>query len=298
MIQNITKNLEKQGIYIIEYENGKKYIGQSINIYRRALEHNYSNEYPCDKALKKYNATIKILELISDPQGLDEKEQYWIKYYDTFNKNKGYNLTFGGNASQQYGLNHPNSIFNKKELNEIINLLLNHSEYSYETIAKKYNASAATILAISKGYRYKQDNLSYPLRNNDHQSQKKNELLDYNLTEQSILKLKDDLLYRWDLTLEEDIKNKYNIPLRILRDINNGRKFQEYGIYEYPIRQKNIRNTYSFTQQDILQILSLLKNTSMSMSEIGKKFNIHRDTVSKINKGLSYIIKNYHYPAR
>jgi hypothetical protein len=34
------------------------------------------------------------------------------------------------------------------------------------------------------------------------------------------------------------------------------------------------------------------------MSDIGIKYNIHRDTVSKINKGESYLIKNYDYPAR
>ena len=31
----------------------------------------------------------------------------------------------------------------------------------------------------------------------------------------------------------------------------------------------------------------------MSMSEIGKKYNIHRDTVSNINQGKNYIIKDY-----
>ena len=29
------------------------------------------------------------------------------------------------------------------------------------------------------------------------------------------------------------------------------------------------------------------------MTKIGEKYNIHRDTVSKINQGKSYIIKNY-----
>lgn len=31
------------GIYKIEYDNGKNYIGQSINIRKRALEHNNKN---------------------------------------------------------------------------------------------------------------------------------------------------------------------------------------------------------------------------------------------------------------
>jgi len=35
------------------------------------------------------------------------------------------------------------------------------------------------------------------------------------------------------------------------------------------------------------------------MTDIGKKYkNLHRDTISKINKGKTYIIEGYDYPAR
>lgn len=155
-----------------------------------------------------------------------------------------------------------------------------------------------TILRISLGESYKNDLLNYPLRKNDHTSCQKNNVLDYFKSEQELLSLKEDLLYRWDLSIETDLKNKYNIPLKILREINHGNKFSEIGEYEYPIRSKNIRNIYNFTQQDILNILNELKNTNNSMTNIGLKYNITRKLVSNINQGISYIIKNYEYPAR
>ena len=34
------------------------------------------------------------------------------------------------------------------------------------------------------------------------------------------------------------------------------------------------------------------------MTNIGLKYKINRNTVSKINKGEAYIIKDYDYPAR
>ena len=40
-----------------------------------------------------------------------------------------------------------------------------------------------------------------------------------------ISNLKEDLLYRWDLKIEPDLQKKYNLPLAILRDINNGRRY-------------------------------------------------------------------------
>ena len=121
---------------------------------------------------------------------------------------------------------------------------------------------------------------------------------DYFSNVQDLISLKEDLLYRWDLEIEKDLIQKYNIPLKLLRDINNGRKFENIGNYSYPIRDKNIRNNNNFSQQDILNILSDLKSTKDSMTNIGLKYNVHRNTISKINKGEAYIIKDYVYPAR
>ena len=156
-----------------------------------------------------------------------------------------------------------------------------------------------TIYRIASGESYKNETLQYPLRQNNHDANQKNDLLDYFNSEQDLLNLKDDLLYRWDLSIEQDILNKYKIPLKILREINHGDKFKQYGNYKYPIRNKNIRNIYNFTQEEIINLLKDLRETSISMVDLGKKYkNINRSTIRKINNGQSYLIKNYDYPAR
>ncbi len=298
MITNISEKLKISGIYKINYSNGKIYIGQAGSIYKRALEHNNKNQYPCDKALKKYDATIEVLEQVTDLLLLDEKESKWIQFFDATNKEKGYNICIEGNASGKKGVENRNAAFNEQELNQVINLLINRLDLSYIDIAKIFNVSQATIFKISNGYSYVNDNLQYPLRKNNHISTKKENLKDYFDDEQKLLNLKDDLLWRWDLKIDPDLKEKYQIPLKVLRAINQGKIFTDYGQYTYPIRQKNYRNNNNFSQGDIIKILSDLRNTKLTMVKIGEKYNIHRDTVKKINLGQTYPIKGYNYPAR
>ena len=88
MINNIDNKLNICGIYKINYDNGKIYIGQARSIYTRALEHNSKNKYPCDKALKKHNATIEILQRITDVNLLD-KARLEAKDFGTIHPSNG-----------------------------------------------------------------------------------------------------------------------------------------------------------------------------------------------------------------
>lgn len=298
------------GIYKINYPNGKAYIGQAKNIYKRLIEHNNYAKYDhgdksmllCEQKLNKYNCLIEdfdLLEEINNFSLLDEREAYWINYYKTYIKDgRGYNLTRGGNASGKSGVNHTNAVFTEKTLKEVIDLLQNHTELSLIDIANKYGVEQNTILRISTGKSYINPNLNYPLRHNNHDSQRKDQLNDYKLNEDTIIQLKEDILYRWDLTLEIDLPKKWNIPKEIIREINHGKKFVEYGNFNYPIRSKNIRNKNNLTISDISNILYDLRYTKMTMEEIGKKYNFGRAAIRNINNGKTYIIKNYDYPAR
>lgn len=87
------------GIYkITDKISGKSYVGQSMNIFSRWKEHARNirkgkgineNGVP----LKLENLTFEILELCSTEE-LDDREIYWIKYYDSYNN--GFNKTSGG----------------------------------------------------------------------------------------------------------------------------------------------------------------------------------------------------------
>ena len=295
------------GIYKFDFPNGKCYIGQAKNIYKRILDHNrYANQghgrhniQACEKAIQKYG-NIKefyILEKVNDFTKLDEKESYWIKYYNSTIKNNGYNIVETGNASCKSGIENSNAVFNEQTLQEVVDLLQNHNEISLIDISKKYNVDQNTIVRINTGKSYINSELDYPIRKQKYSGVKK-ELLDYFKSEQELLDLKEDLLYRWDLMIETDLSNKYNIPIALIRDINNGRKFQHYGDYTYPIRKKNSTNKVNLSIEQVKEILNLLKNSKISIVQIAANYNISRNTVYKINKGETCIIKGFNYPAR
>jgi group I intron endonuclease len=56
------------------------------------------------RAIRKYGIEKFQVEEIEQctTQYLSEKERYWISYYDSFNKEKGYNMTLGGEGSKIY----------------------------------------------------------------------------------------------------------------------------------------------------------------------------------------------------
>lgn len=81
--------------------NGKVYIGQTTNTLRRRKQmHLYQINNNCyfHKALNKYGEDNFKWEIIDNANTLDElneKEKYYIKYYNSFGSD-GYNLTTGG----------------------------------------------------------------------------------------------------------------------------------------------------------------------------------------------------------
>lgn len=98
-----------RGIYKVTNKvNGKVYIGQSVDIGRRWRQHmTAEDDIYFHKAIQKYGVENFIWEVIEQckKSELDERESYWIEYYDSFNK--GYNCTRGGDGVG-IGEDHPN----------------------------------------------------------------------------------------------------------------------------------------------------------------------------------------------
>lgn len=85
--------------------NNKIYIGQDVNNNPKYLGSGTS----LLNAIKKYGKTNfkkEILEKCSDTNHLNEREQYWIKEFDSTNRKTGYNISFGGQLSSWKGLKH------------------------------------------------------------------------------------------------------------------------------------------------------------------------------------------------
>ena len=76
--------------------NGKKYVGQTNCFYRRMKTYRcqFPNAY-MEHAVKKYgisNFDITIIERDIPEDKLDEREQYWLDYYESYNSENGYNI--------------------------------------------------------------------------------------------------------------------------------------------------------------------------------------------------------------
>lgn len=91
---------------ITNITNNKVYIGQTARTVKERWHEHQKNAYqlelkrPLYHAMRKYgieNFTIEIIEEVADEQTLNERETYWIEYYDSYGR--GYNATKGGDGS-------------------------------------------------------------------------------------------------------------------------------------------------------------------------------------------------------
>ena len=116
VIEGNTENFENC-IYMWRNQvNQKLYIGQAKDFRKRTRDHKYESfnenkkyhyNVPFHCAIRKYgieNFEVCILEKdLNDYDEMDEKEIYYIKFYDTLaNNKKGYNVASGGGNSNPY----------------------------------------------------------------------------------------------------------------------------------------------------------------------------------------------------
>lgn len=159
----------KCGIYKIQNKlNGKIYIGQSVNIFHRWRQHkvvgNNKNDdkhlYPLYKAMYKdglENFDFSIIEECSKDK-LNEREKYWILYYDSINLDKGYNLILDFKKEGIFG-----SKLCLEQVEEIKEKLLKTNLNEFE-IGNLYGVNADTISSINNGRSWYDENTNYPIR--------------------------------------------------------------------------------------------------------------------------------------
>jgi group I intron endonuclease len=143
--------------------NGKVYIGQTVKSLKERFEKHcwrttnndlYHFNMAIKKAIRKYgkeNFTIELIEEVETSK-LDEREVYWISYYDSYNK--GYNCTLGG----QNGATRPTKLKWSVE-NEIIEA--KYLGFSIKEIGEVYNIDRTTVYNI-----FKRHNLKMPSKRN------------------------------------------------------------------------------------------------------------------------------------
>ena len=230
------------GIYMFEnIKNHKKYIGQSIQITRRKWEH-YHNPSPnsyIDKALATHpdDFQFSIIEECSVDK-LDEREIYWIDYYDSLNN--GYNMIHGGDC--YHGENNISAKLTEIQVKAIINLL-EECKLTNKEIAEMYNVHINTIDFINRCrtwtylHQYK-NNIRQECLNkkgNKHSTHAGESNRSAKITEQQAIQIIE--LLKYDSRSLAQLSRDLDISLNILYDINRCRTWKYLHNYI-----KNVRN--------------------------------------------------------
>lgn len=98
--------IQTSGIYVFTFPNGKQYVGQSIHLRRRMIEHfnkDSKKDLPIcvvDRAIKKYREQVNIIKMEYPIDELDNWENYYVDLFNTFAPN-GYNRRRKGNLAKE-----------------------------------------------------------------------------------------------------------------------------------------------------------------------------------------------------
>ena len=226
-------------IYIIKNTiNNKVYIGQAINTHKRFISHCSrakinNDKSPIHDAINKYgkeNFYYEILE--SQIPNYNEREQYWIKYYNSLVP-YGYNLLKGGDDPPYHkGEECASSTITQQIADNIIDDLLN-SSLKRKQIAYKYNVKYSLIRHINYGESWYNNKLNYPIRKKDER---------YVIENNSIILNQIYWLLEYSSCSTEQIGTYFRVGRKTIDRINRGKTHfcQEK---EYPIRKKRKRSS-------------------------------------------------------
>lgn len=152
--------------------NGKLYIGKTkYTVESRYSQHCFEVDrniikYPLYSAMRKYGKdkfVVEIIEKIDDENTLNEREKYWISYYDTYIKHgKGYNCTLGGEGNATIN---SNQIFKLWDLGlsiQEISAITEHDRSNIRKILQSYN-NYSVEKALKRGCTYQARSLLNPI---------------------------------------------------------------------------------------------------------------------------------------
>lgn len=124
--------------------NGKIYVGKTERtVEERFKEHirdskrKTTEKRPLYDAIRKYGFSQFTVETIEETDNPDEREKYWIEYYQSFKY--GYNVTLGGDGKAYLDYELIAEVFKQTGSNKITAQKVGCSTDSVETVIKKYN---------------------------------------------------------------------------------------------------------------------------------------------------------------
>ena len=298
-MQDCSVNLVYSGVYKITFPNNKIYIGISNNIYRRMLEHNndFRNNLPIENAIKKYGKITEfdILEEI-DPENralMREREKFWIRAFNSNQKEFGYNVSEGGDGAD-IGSHNQQAKLTEEQYQQVYQDLLD-TQLSLQEIADKYKMHLTAISRLNNGHTYFHSSIEYPIRKG------KPKVAGINsgnskFTKEDIENIWFLLQFKPELTMRQ-IANNYNVASSTIQNINIGKTYINKD-FHYPLRESETGRR-KLNDEQVFQIIKEIKNNPKeSLASIGRRLNVPSKTISSINRGTTYKQDHENYPIR
>lgn len=311
-------------IYILTNKvNGKKYVGQTLNLDKRLYDHFWElkrgqhHSIKLQRAYDKYGydafeVTSQIYE-INDIKELYQKEIETIAKYDSFNN--GYNMTIGGEG-------------NKTRFDEHDSVLLYQILQRYDgiqrTLSRYYDCDPSVFAAIAQNTLYSSIQFNeQELQNLIQKLQLSNDNLKENYKPHNLRKLNQQAINEilavneFNTNYRKTCAEFYGVnPTCINRLVTGQTYLPERAIYfampeaqrkqlsentikTYQLdqlkakRQRNcVRNP--LTQEQVNYILS--QADAITQKQIAENLGISKDRVSSVIRGISYqdLIDNYY----
>lgn len=284
--------------------NNKVYIGQThFTIEHRYKQHikNFNIEHrqqPLYKAFAKYgieNFSVEMVEEV-ECEKLNEREIYWIAYYDSFRN--GYNATLGGNG-QLYQ-------WTDSQYEEIKSLYL--SGFTTKKIAELFNVSAYTIIGILKSLNIKLR--KHPMDMNNYEAQELIEQYHTGFTLTTLAKRYNtdrETVKRFLISKGVNLKDKSRILNNpsmqdsLIEDFLGGTTYRELEIkYKADTRtikrilvinginikayrglRQTVKGAFCLTDEQCLEVIKDY-NSKVLLKNIAKKYNINMSTLYKL----------------
>lgn len=222
------------GIYkITKKENGKSYIGQSNNIDRRFQEHKSKVDIPIETAIQKYGSDAFTFEIIEECKlkELDNREIYWIAYYNTY-KGFGYNCSEGGGNNRGEN-NGRTNLINKDVayIRECYNAHMRRREVyqqfkekiSFNGFASIWDGSTWKDIKMEVYTKENKDFYKYQATNGENSNKAK-------FTNEEVITLRERYVNEEARNIYEDYKDRCNY--QTLQQILWGRTYKDLPVYK------------------------------------------------------------------
>lgn len=265
-------------IYKYTSPSKKSYIGQTYNESGRKKAHArkewvFEDTTHFANAIRKHGfekMQYEVLERGLSKEQADEREVYWISFYDCLNS--GYNKESGGSR----GIHHKHS---DKTVEDVLYLLKNTS-LSQTEICKKMEISSALLSQIKNG---KQRNYSPVVRHNS-QSQKGENNMTSKLRESDIKEIKNKIASG---VTRRQLQSEYGVSKTLIQLVAT-EKIWSHVESGYSYSKKETNGNAKLTREIVAEIKREIRDGKLLLKEIYKKHNISRATLTQITSGKTW----------